>query len=151
MNPRDLLLVRATATGRVVDQKAFLKGEVVDASRILRGFMTTTLPNVMTDIHFLCLSQDPNTEIVLGVPNTFTTANLVVAYDGEEFRVICGRFLARGTWNVFAAEFGKNYDVLVHIETELTDFRDRLRDHLQETYQCAVPETQIDPLVLPDY
>lgn len=132
-----LLRIRATKTGLVVDYRKFLEGKVVPASRILKGFMTTTLPDVMTDIQELCFQRQPETEIEIGVPNSFVTANLVVAYRSQEFRVICGRTLVRGLLNPFAAEFGKNYDILTYIESDLKEFHDELRSVLETKYECS--------------
>ncbi|MCF6312067.1 MAG: hypothetical protein L3J39_06420 [Verrucomicrobiales bacterium] len=140
MKYRSLLHSRATKTGLIVDHRKFLEGEVVPASRILKGFMTTTLPNVMTDIQEYCFQKRLDTEIEIGVPNSFVTANLVVAYRSQSFRVICGRSVVRSLWNPFAAEFGKNYDVMTFIESDMKKFHDELRSLLTTKYECRILE-----------
>jgi hypothetical protein len=130
--------VRATSTGRVVSYSQLKRGVLRDASRLGSLFFTTTLPDVITDILDLCQSFDKDYRIVTVIPNSATSAALDLAITGKGFNVLCSRRLVRGLFplNPFAAEFGSNYDVIVTINAEKQEIRDKIVQSLQSKYSC---------------
>jgi hypothetical protein len=131
--------VRATGSGRIVGWSEFQRGELVDASRLGRFFLTTTLTDVITDLCSLSESLDPAYRLRVVVPNTFTTAALDVILTADEFEVYCERRLVRGWFplNPLAAEFGSNYDVTVTINAASNEIKRQFLDLLQLKYPRA--------------
>jgi hypothetical protein len=134
------LHVQATSTGRVVSYSQLKNGVLRDASRLGSLFMTTTLPNVITDILHLAESFDKGYRIETVIPNSPTTASLDLSISGNGFNVLCARRLVRGWFplNPFAAEFGGNYDVVVTINADDQAAHDRIVDMLKSKYSCKV-------------
>lgn len=130
------LRVRAKGTGRVVRWSSLKRGELVTTSRLRSLFMSTTLPDVITDLIDAAEELDPGRAIEVLVPNTPTSASLDLAITGKGFQVICSRRLVRGGFplNPIAAEFGKNYDVVVSISGSST-ILDGLLHLLQGKYE----------------
>ncbi len=95
--------------------------------------LKTILTNVVTDIIDECSLIDPNCSIHTLFPNGFTTASFDIVIRGEGFEVTCGRRLVRGwfPYNPLAAEFGKNYDVLVSINADDLGIQKRLVNVIQ--------------------
>jgi hypothetical protein len=128
--------VRATGSGRVVGWSELKQGKLVDASRLARLFLTTTLTDVITDLCALAESLDPGYRIVMLSPNDFTTASLDLKLVGAGFEIVCSRRLVRG-WspiNPFAAEFGSNYDVVVTIDGDSAEARSAVVELLRSKY-----------------
>lgn len=132
-----LVQFEATSTGRVVDYYDFLEGNLTDASRLKKFFMTTTLPDVFTDIHEFCQNIDPSLQILIDSPNSFVTTKLTASLAGNSFLIHCGRKWIRSRWFPFGAEFGRNYDLLVYAESSDSDFLFELKRQLQSRYNST--------------
>jgi hypothetical protein len=127
--------VRATGSGRVVGWSELKQGKLVDASRLARFFLTTTLTDVITDLCALAESLDPGYRIVMLSPNGFTTASLDLKLVGAGFEIVCSRRLVRGSpINPFVAEFGSNYDVVVTIDGDSAEARCAVVELLRSKY-----------------
>lgn len=102
--------------------------------------MTTTLPDVITDILDLAESFDKSYRVKTVIPNSLTTASLDLSITGNGFNVLCSRRLVRGWFplNPFAAECGGNYDVVVTINADDQAVHDKIVDMLQSKYSCEV-------------
>ena len=113
-----VIRVRATADGRVVRWSDLKQNRLVDTKGIGRLLaFTTILTDVVTDLCSLAESLDRDFRIVTVAPSGHTTTSFDLALIGDGFEVTCGRRLVRGgfPFNPLAAEFGRNYDVLVTI------------------------------------
>lgn len=134
-----ILRARATGKGRIVEWSGFKQGKLVDKSRPLSMSITTVLTNVVSDLIAACERIDPACTITPLFPNGFTTASFDLMIQSRDFQVHCGRRLVRGLFpfNPFAAEFGRNYDVLVNISANDPATRERLADVVREHYSCS--------------
>lgn len=130
------VLVKATGTGAIVGTQKLMEEEVVNASRIEKKFMTTTLPNVITDLITIAKERDPDTCIELTIPSTFVSADLSIILKGGDFTINCERKLARFFWFPFMAEFGSNYNILVSTNSTSQEFQTIIRSHLEGSYKC---------------
>jgi hypothetical protein len=97
---------------------------------------TTTLTDVVTDLCSLAASLDGNFRIVTVVPNGPATTSFDLALIGEGFELTCGRRLVRGgfPFNPLAAEFGRNYDVLVTLAASSNRMTTALMTMLESKY-----------------
>jgi hypothetical protein len=134
-----ILRVQATGTGRIVGWSELKQNRLVDANRWLRVGLTTTLPDVITDLLALAQSLDPACRIVTVVPNGPVTASLDVALLGTGFEIMCSRRLVRGLFplNPLAAEFGSNYDVIVTVGAASAEVQSKVLGLLQSKYPCT--------------
>ena len=131
------LRVRATGTGRVVDWAALKNGYLVDRS-VYSG-MTTTLPDVITDLYETAGRLDAAFQVHTIVPNGPTRLSLDLRIFGAGFDIVCARRLVRGWFplNFLAAEFGGNYDVVVTLFAESANIEARFLRMLTSKYQCT--------------
>src|SRR5688572_28997347 len=81
--------VRATGSGRIVGWSELKQGRLVDASRLGRLFLTTTLTDVITDLCALAESLDADYQVVMLIPNGPTTASLDLKLVGSGFEIVC--------------------------------------------------------------
>jgi hypothetical protein len=132
-----ILRVRATGTGRIVLWTALKKGRLVDCSR-WHG-MTTTLPDVITDLCETAQLLDADFLVNTIVPNGPTSAALDLHIAGVGFDIVCARRLVRGLFpiNFLAAEFGGNYDVVVTLLAESEAIETRFLRMLLSKYACT--------------
>lgn len=132
------MLVRATGSGRIVGWAELKQGQLVDASRFGRLFLTTTLTDVITDLCALAESLDDGYQIVMIVPNGPTTASFDMKLVGLGFEIVCSRRLVRGWFplNPFAAEFGSNYDVVVTVGGDSPMAKSAIVEFLRSKYSC---------------
>lgn len=135
-----IIRVQAKGSGRIVGWSELKQGRLVDASRLARLFITTTLTDVITDLCALAESLDKAYRIVTVVPNGPTSAALDLAFLGTGFEIMCSRRLVRGWFplNPFAAEFGSNYDVVVTAKVLSAEDQSKLVGILQSKYLCTV-------------
>ena len=134
-----ILRVKANGTGRVVSWNALKRDELRDASPIERMIcLTTVLPDVINDVLETTKDCDPHRRVTCVVANGPTSAALDLAIIGGEFEVNCARRLVRGMFplNPFAAEFGRNYDVVVTINAKPA-LEASLTMRLRSRYQCS--------------
>ena len=134
-----ILRVKANGTGRVVSWNALKRGELRDASPIQRMIcLTTVLPDVINDVLETTKNADPHSRVTCVVANGPTSASLDLAIIGSDFEVTCARRLVRGMFplNPFAAEFGRNYDVVVTINATPA-MEASLTTRLRSRYQCS--------------
>jgi hypothetical protein len=130
--------VRATANGRIVSWSDLKQGRLVDVSRFGSFCLTTTLTDVITDLCAAAGVFDRDYQIVMIVPNGFTTASFDMKLVGIGFEIICSRRLVRGWFplNPIAAEFGSNYDVVVTIGGDSPRAKSTFVDFLRSKYSC---------------
>ncbi len=133
------LRARANGSGRLVDWARFKKGELVTCNR-WNFLITTVLTDVVTDVIDLAKEMDPACAIISLIPNGFTTASFDISLKGRGFQVNCGRRLVRGWFplNPIAAEFGRNYDVLLTITADTRETEKRIAEQVQRKYACEI-------------
>ena len=131
------LRVRATGTGRIVDWAALKNGVMIDRS-VFSG-ITTTLPDVITDLCKTAELLDSAFQVHTIVPNGPTRVSLDLRIFGAGFDIVCARRLVRGWFplNFLAAEFGGNYDVVVTLFAESANIEARFLRMLTSKYDCA--------------
>jgi hypothetical protein len=132
-----MLLAKAEGTGRVVNSSRFNQGEWVDQNRISLT-PTTVIPDVIVDVMEKCQSMDPSCSVETLFPNGYTTAQFDIAVRGSAFDVTCGRRLVRGFFplNPIAAEFGRNYDVLVTVSSAEPKIEEEIAAAVSQKYIC---------------
>jgi predicted nucleic acid-binding Zn ribbon protein len=130
---------RATGSGMLVSWARLKKGELVPCSR-WKCLLTTNLTDVVTDIIDWAKFADPACTVIPLFLNGFTTASFDIAVRGKGFQVNCGRRLVRGLFplNPIAAEFGRNYDVLVTIAAEAPGVARSLIEQIRGKYACEI-------------
>lgn len=129
-------IVRAQAKGcgRIVSWNQLKKGQLADTERLCP--MTTALTDVITDIINVSKRLDPASKVSPIFPNGFNNANFDIRIHGSAFEITCGRRLVRGFFplNPIAAEFGRNYDVIVTVWARSSRIRDQLLDVVRQKY-----------------
>jgi hypothetical protein len=133
-----ILRIKAKSTGRRVSWAGLKENRLVAPPH---AFATTvTLPDVITDVQDLCNSIDPDWRIITLYPNHWLSASLDLVFVGRGYKVVCARRLTRGwfPFNFFAAEFGKNYDVVMTINADSSETEARFLTMLKEKYECTV-------------
>lgn len=130
--------VRASGNGRVVKWSEFKQGKLTPSSP-WDCLLSTVLTDVVTDIIDEAKAIDPACRMTPLFLSGFTTASFDITIKGESFQVVCGRRLVRGWFplNPIAAEFGRNYDVLVTICAVDATVEDRLVSAVRGKYECA--------------
>jgi hypothetical protein len=128
---------QAKGTGRVVNWSKFKQGELVDQGRLSLS-PTTVIPDVVTDVIAACRNLAGEIEIKTIIPNGFTTTGFDIAILGRGLRVNCSRRLVRGgfPFNILAAEFGANYDVLLTISAEDPMVEEKIAGSIRGKYRC---------------
>ena len=135
--------VQALGTGRIVNWRALKRGALVETSCFARWWsITTTLPDVITDLCTLAESYDSAYRVVTVVPNGPTCVSLDLALLSGEFEIMCSRRLIRGLfpWNPLAAEFGSNYDVVVTVTAPSAELQSSIVTFLKSKYPCTLIE-----------
>ena len=131
------LKVQARGDGRVVSWSGLKQGRLVDVSRLGTLFFSTTLTDVVADLCSLALSLDRDYRLEMIVPNGPTTASYNLALIGDRFQIVCSRRLVRGWFplNPLAAEWGKNYDVVVTVHANANETESRVTAMLTSKYR----------------
>ena len=128
--------VQATGTGQVVSWFRFLESKLSPASTWERmTFITTVLPNVITDVMDYCKIIDLQYTFRVIHPNGLVSMSFDIMLAGQNFKILCSRRLIRGWYplNPFAAEFGSNYDVIFSITAD-ESFESNLLKMLKNKY-----------------
>ena len=133
------LRTQATGSGSIVNWHKFKRGELFPCNR-WNCVLTTVLTDVVTDIIDCCNRMDPACTVTPLFPNGFTTASFDIAIKGKGFQVNCGRRLVRGLFplNPIAAEFGRNYDVLMTITADTPRVERNISDEVRGKYACTI-------------
>jgi hypothetical protein len=129
-------LVQAKGNGRIISWTRFKSGELVNQSR-LSFSPTTILTDAINDMYNICRQFDSDCKIEIIEPNDYTTASFRIAFRGADYSIICERILVRGgfPFNPVAAEFGKNYDVLFSIYTQIEEIEQSIYNHFKNKYR----------------
>gem|GEM_PF-1919007 len=116
-----VIRAQATGAGQVVSWTGFLKSKLIAPLGWERYIsLTTIIPDVLSDVMNYCNDVDPQYTFRVLVPNGPTSASFDVVLTGNNFKITCSKRLMRGWFpiNLFAAEFGSNYDVIFSIMAE---------------------------------
>jgi hypothetical protein len=129
----------ATGSGLIINWLRFKKGELVPCSR-WSCLLTTVLTDVVTDLIDCAIGIDPTCTVTPLFPNGFTTTTFVIAIKGKGFLLICARRLVRGLFplNPIAAEFGRNYDVLITVTADTPEVAKRIIEEVRRKYVCSI-------------
>jgi hypothetical protein len=106
---------QASGTGKYVDWSKFKQyGEIEERNPVKSSFMTTTIPDILNDLLSFLAEKHIDFQVKTIFPNGFTTTSLDLLIECDDIHILCGRRLVRGffPFNPFAAEFGKNYDLM---------------------------------------
>ena len=108
--------VRAKGSGKVIDWNRFISGEIKNTGRT-GAFLTIVLPDVIAEILNFLDEKEITATISSVFPNGFSTSSFDITVSGDDFKILLGRRLIRGLFpiNMFAAEFGSNYDALIFL------------------------------------
>ena len=133
----EALRVRAGGSGRVVNWSAFKRGELIDGRS--SAAITVVLTDAVSDLISECRRLDPECHLVVLSPNGFFKSSFDLRLEGRDFSVVCGRRLVRGMFplNPLAAEFGRNFDVVVTVTSDSPDVERRLAEVLTRKYESS--------------
>lgn len=128
-------VVEAKSNGRIVSWKKFKEGRFVDQSRFSLT-PTTVLTDAVNDIYNICRQFDNDCKIQIIKPNGFTTAKFRIMFKGENYSIVCERVLVRGgfPFNPLAAEYGKNYNVIFNVDTQIEEFEQKIYEYFKSNY-----------------